>query len=87
MTKQQRAVYEYFRDNPGMTVREASRTLCIDKVSARLSELKRLGVHFDKKRNKSREMMYTLKKPLQKREQIVEIKDGVAHISYKMVNA
>lgn len=86
---QKKQVYEYLRDNPGVTVREMNRNMFpgVDKVSARLSELQQLGVHIEKLgRNKHREMMYSIGTPLTKQVSSVEIIDGRAVETIKSVN-
>ncbi len=87
LTKQQKQVYDYLQANEGATVREIHRGTypCVDKVSARLSELGKI-VEIEKLgRNKHREMMYRIAKPLTKKKQHVKIGDGVAKVWYEEV--
>lgn len=82
---QRKQVYDIIKENPGITVREIHRMAYpgIDKVSARLSEIEAAGVQIERLgRNKHREMMYAVGKPLTKKQQVVEVKDGVAHVTY-----
>lgn len=90
LSNQQQQVYDYLRENPGCTVRAMHEHIFpgVDKVSARLSELKNKGVQIKKLgRNQYNEMQYAIEKLLTKREQSVVIKNGVTYISYKEIQA
>lgn len=63
LTGQKKQVYEWFKANPKTTIREAHAGIRpgVDKVSARLSEIERLGVPVVRHgRNDYNEMMYSI---------------------------
>lgn len=90
MTKQQEKVYRYIMNNRGCTTHDIVRDTFVQKPCARISELRALGVkvvsigHKKYPGSKAFEM-YAIEEPMMKKVQRVEVRDGVAYLSFETV--
>jgi len=90
MTPQESKVYYYIKANPGCTTHDITRDTFIQKPCARIVGLEGKGVVVTRRGTVKYEGTKAFARlyidcPLTKKEQVIEIRDGVAHRSYKTV--
>lgn len=90
MTNQQEKVYRFILNNRGCTTKDIMLETGIQCPSGRISELRSLGVKIEeigtlKYPGSKAFVQYAIGKPLQKRTQHIEIVDGRAIETFKLI--
>lgn len=89
LTGSYKKIYDYLKANGEATYRELNDNLYMRKSDMRVAEMNRMykdqygePLIITKRKKPNGEHVKTLAKPLMRKEQKVEIKDGVAHVTY-----